>query len=747
MKRYDIIREVGVKKYNHNHDPATGRFTTGSGGPSNSGGSDSFASTHGGTTKEEGKKYMDAVKAGDMETARRMVEEKALRVGAETFTDTETPAYKIRTGPEPKKTITVYKTFFVDEEGNPSALFIEGTNPLPVDVWLDAQDAYHFMNPKNGKLYTPSRKNPNSDGSGKTGQSIPIPNDEVRQELIDRGFLPEGSTAKNVTALAYRPGWHAGDLPFFPQGGKQGNPRYNEDGTPNKRFDPSLPETNYPNIHRRNQVVFECEMIADEDFTNFSEIKSGENKGKLRYTDMQTMPTDGFYKFATNPLTNSSDLGSWYISGSLKIKRALSEEECNEILRKNGFKPQEWEGGGLDLDKLNYNPDKSDRNKKLLESVTYDNDGKIIPLSERFNPNITDVRKNIPQIDIIRHKCSRKRHCIDSIIHVKKYNHNHDPETGRFTSGPGGSVTSGNGTANINTSAGQQNASQGNSDGSASTSTRFTPAKTIEEARTYAKEQLGFKYVDFSYMDLTNGDVKTFDIETVNHINETITAIQEKYPELKGVVKRLGVAEFFGADRYAQYIVDGKDFQQNSLEFGKPYREGLGNVKEFFMDDVEIGFHPEGVDYDSIIWHEYGHVYADILRREKAGYRMDEYYKDIRSAKTEKEWIESLFADKEYADEWDRDWDIQQFPERISKYAMKNSAETFAEAFAEYNCSKTPRPECIALVERAMKERAQIEEQKRKVYRERFLSLTPEQQEILLYGKTPEEQKKLRGEI
>ena len=30
----------GIKKYNHNHDPATGRFTTGSGGSGNSGGSD-----------------------------------------------------------------------------------------------------------------------------------------------------------------------------------------------------------------------------------------------------------------------------------------------------------------------------------------------------------------------------------------------------------------------------------------------------------------------------------------------------------------------------------------------------------------------------------------------------------------------------------------------------------------------------------------------------------------------------------
>lgn len=385
-KSFLEVRAERITKYNKWHDPKTGRFASAPGGAA------SGRVSVGGTTKEEDEAYMAAVRSGDTATAQRMVREKAERMGVEMFDTVETGAYKIRTAAPPTQTVKAYKVFFVDENGDPSALFVEGTSPLPKDVWLDAQDAYHFL-ADNGKMYTPSRKNPNSDGSGKTGASVKIPNDEVRQQLIEQGFLPEGSTAKNVTALAYRPGWHAGDLPFFPQGGKQGNPQYNESGEENKRYDPSKPATNYANIHRKNQVVFEVELAADTNYTKASEIKSGANKGKTKLTDMQEMPKDGYYEFATNPMTSQNELGKWYISGSMKITRALSQEECDSILTANGFKPQEWEGGTMSLDKLNVNPNKTDKYKKLPDAVTYDDDGKVIPLSQRMDPNSDDVRK------------------------------------------------------------------------------------------------------------------------------------------------------------------------------------------------------------------------------------------------------------------------------------------------------------------------------------------------------------------
>lgn len=326
----------------------------------------------------EDKAYLTAIKNGDTEKAAAMVKAKAERMG---FTDAipeHNATCSVRTKAAPKKTVKAYKVFYVDKNGRPSALFVNGSNALPQGVWLEASEGWHFV-ADNGRAYVPTMKNPNrkTAGSGKTGVDVKIPSEEIKQELINRGFLPEGSKAKSVTAVAYRPGWHGGDLPFFPQGGTKRGAH------------------NYPNAHERNQVVFEVEMAADTDYTQHTTIKSGKNAGKEKYIDRQEMPTDGVYKFATNPLTNTSDLGAWYISGSLKIGRALTQKECDAILEKNGFLPQEWEQGEMNLADLGYTGGKQDAARKTLAPITYDNNGNVIPLSQRFNSEVEDIRYKI----------------------------------------------------------------------------------------------------------------------------------------------------------------------------------------------------------------------------------------------------------------------------------------------------------------------------------------------------------------
>lgn len=327
----------------------------------------------------EDAEYFAAIEAGDMDAVRQMVREKAERNG---FTDAipeQTNAYVMRTKAAPKKTIKVYKVFTLAPDGSPTALFVSGTEKLPQGVWLDAVDSWHFTG-LNGREYIPSTQNPYTKG-GKTGGSQKIPSDEIRQELIARGFLPEGSKANTIVALAYRPGWHAGSLPFFPQGGVR---------------PPKGTTSNYPNIHRYNQVVFECELAADIDYT---EIAGNQEKARKKdgtidagEADLQYLPENGFYYYATNPLTRANpELGAWVISASLKINRALTQEECDTILAEKGLKPQEWEGGTLDLEKLGYTGQKEETARKTLAPITYDDDGNIIPLSQRFdreNPSV-----------------------------------------------------------------------------------------------------------------------------------------------------------------------------------------------------------------------------------------------------------------------------------------------------------------------------------------------------------------------
>ena len=343
-------------------------------------------------SKDIDTEYMNAVEAGDMDKVREMVRQAAEEKGFSNAIPEQASSYITRTKAAPKNTIKVYKVFTVAPDGSPTAMFVSSTTKLPMNVWLDAVDTYHFK-ADNGKEYVPSTQNPYTKG-GKTGASVTIPNEQVRSELVERGYLSKDSKAAKITALAYRPGWHAGDLPFFPQGGKQGNPRLTNSGNVNKSFNPDIQETAYENIHRYNQVVFECEMAAD---TNYTEIAQNQEKAKTksgsvnqRNADLQYMPTDGFYYYTTNPTI--SEKGKWAISGSLKINRALTQQECDDILSKNGFKPQEWEGGTLDLEKLGYTGEKYDAARKTLAPITYDDDGNVIPISERFNKDIKDVR-------------------------------------------------------------------------------------------------------------------------------------------------------------------------------------------------------------------------------------------------------------------------------------------------------------------------------------------------------------------
>lgn len=325
-------------------------------------------------TESHNKEYMEAVKDGNMNKAYNLVMEQADMMLASNPMPEVTDAYEMRKTAPPKNTIKVYKVFTLDKDGDPSALFVNGKDKLPMGVWLNAQDTWHFT-AENGKQYVPSTKNPSTQG-GKTGASIKIPSEEVRQELIKRGYLPEGSKAKSITALAYRPGWHAADLPYFPQGGKQD------------------PESNYGNIHRYNQVVFECELAADIDYTPLArnQTKAFNAKGKLnlRDADLQWMPKEGFYQYTTNQFLPDEEKGHWYIGGSIRINRALTQEECDKILTANGKSVQEWEQDILDLKRLGYVSSLS-HVKPTLSPIAYYEDGSIVPLSERFKTFKTET--------------------------------------------------------------------------------------------------------------------------------------------------------------------------------------------------------------------------------------------------------------------------------------------------------------------------------------------------------------------
>lgn len=217
----------------------------------------------------------------------------------------------------------------------------------------------------------------------------------------------------------------------------------------------------------------------------------------------------------------------------------------------------------------------------------------------------------------------------------------------------------------------------------------FTPAKTRDEAVEYAKSKLGMKNVDYGSLE----------VETINHINHEITKVYDKYPDLKDFTDNIKIDN--GKNVYAAMGVglDSKaSFYIGRHKFGK----GLESVEQDYQKDVQSGFHPAGTDSNSVIWYEFGHALAYSKAKTALGFNTSEslgfydrndYFKNVKNRTFEKDAIRGAAKELKITQ--------KELKSRISRYAEKNPAETFAEAFAEFNCSKNPRPECVAIMKAA----------------------------------------------
>lgn len=174
-----------------------------------------------------------------------------------------------RRGPAPKKTVTAYKLFRVDakQPGKLFPLFVNANEPINIGEWLDA----------------------------------------------DEGPMQDGKVKSKLGPLAYRPGWHAGDLPIATHiGGKS---------------DASLKK---PDTRPDNQVWAEIEMAADKDWQTEANKRGTNADGKLvsvRAHITDQVPENGFYRYKTNP----NMTGNWLIGGSMRVNRILSDEEVESI--------------------------------------------------------------------------------------------------------------------------------------------------------------------------------------------------------------------------------------------------------------------------------------------------------------------------------------------------------------------------------------------------------------------------------
>ena len=250
---------------------------------------------------------------GVVRTARRAQEEAEL----ENFWNADSDILYSRTK-APKKTQKAYKLFRINpnDPGKLFPLYVDSKTPVPTNKWVTATDGGYSFLSDNGKRYTPA----------KTGVSRPV-SKKVAKEAYKLGYV-KNPDVKTITAVAYRPGWHSGDLPSSQHiGGISEN-------SIGRRKD----------FRQNDQVWAEIEVADDrsdywQDLANSraSTVRSGPRRGMLNLgeahlTNEGEIPKGGYYRYKTNPEME----GNWLISGEIKINRVLSDAEVNKLNRDAG---------------------------------------------------------------------------------------------------------------------------------------------------------------------------------------------------------------------------------------------------------------------------------------------------------------------------------------------------------------------------------------------------------------------------
>lgn len=175
---------------------------------------------------------------------------------------------------EPKKTVKAYKLFRVHEKhpGKLFPLFVDSNTPVEMGKWIDAKE----------------------------GETV------------------NGKVKSKIGPLAYRPGWHAGDLPVATHIGE--------------KSDASLTA---PDVRPANHAWAEVEMPNDVDWQTEANNRGVNKQGRLiasRAHITDQLPKGGHYRYKTN----SNMTGNWLIGGSMKVNKMLTDKEVKAINKAAG---------------------------------------------------------------------------------------------------------------------------------------------------------------------------------------------------------------------------------------------------------------------------------------------------------------------------------------------------------------------------------------------------------------------------
>ena len=196
--------------------------------------------------------------------------------------------FSIRTKPAPKKTGIGYKVFYLkDGKLYPPMVANQGGVDTPVGVWLDAEEGTRA-------------------GVSKSG----------RPKVKQGGKGTQGGSG----TLAYRPGWHLGEIPYAIQF---------------KRKVENGDRTLFP----ADFVWAEVEYANDVDYQDEAMSYGMNANGKFQHSlaGLPKLPTDGSYRYRTNP---NPETDPWIITGAMKVNRILTPSEVDQMVIDAGREPQ-----------------------------------------------------------------------------------------------------------------------------------------------------------------------------------------------------------------------------------------------------------------------------------------------------------------------------------------------------------------------------------------------------------------------
>jgi hypothetical protein len=209
-------------------------------------------------------------------------------------------------GGAPKKTVTAYKMFRADpkQPGKLFPLFVDADTPVPMGEWVDAIE----------------------------------------------GSMAKGKVKSKIGPLAYRPGWHAGDLPLATHIGDKDAEQKAEvariqalrqamladigDDKEGKKIVNKLypyPSwVNAPRLRNPRHIWAEIEMPHDVDWQTEATKRGMNEQGKLvanRAHITDQLPKGGHYRYKTN----ANMTGNWLIGGAMKVNKILNDEDVAQI--------------------------------------------------------------------------------------------------------------------------------------------------------------------------------------------------------------------------------------------------------------------------------------------------------------------------------------------------------------------------------------------------------------------------------